>query len=184
MYLPSSLNIHVTYLEHLFSSRALKHFMHYILRLLLMPRYFQHVSWHGLFLSSNGRNTHLCNAVRDLQCHAEWKVLLTVFFILLILFILQGLRNPGICWVCSCVETRCSKLNAYSILQAMSLQMTSAMKMPSSHLSLHFCSFKTNFFSRNLQPLILVIVGTILVRTIGDQCMVGLGDPVGLFQPW
>jgi len=23
-----------------------------------------------------------------------------------------------------------------------------------------------------------------LVRTTGDGCMVGLGDPVGLFQPW
>jgi len=23
-----------------------------------------------------------------------------------------------------------------------------------------------------------------LVRTIGDRCIVVLGDPVGLFQPW
>ena len=28
------------------------------------------------------------------------------------------------------------------------------------------------------------IEGYGLVRTIGDELMVGLGDPVGLFQPW
>lgn len=39
MYLNSSLDIHVTYLEHPFSSRALKHLMRYILRPLLMPRH-------------------------------------------------------------------------------------------------------------------------------------------------
>jgi len=28
------------------------------------------------------------------------------------------------------------------------------------------------------------VEGNVLMRTIGDGWMVGLGDPVGLFQPW
>ena len=28
------------------------------------------------------------------------------------------------------------------------------------------------------------VEGPGLVRTVGDGWMVGLGDPVGLFQPW
>lgn len=74
IYLNSPLNIHVTYLEHLFSSRAFKHFMHYILRWLLMPRYLQSVSQQEM--SRERRNAHLYKVVWELQCHARWKVLL------------------------------------------------------------------------------------------------------------
>lgn len=79
---------------------------------------------------------------------------LTAYFIVPTLFIVQGLKNPGKCWVCGSMETRYSELNVYTvntILQTISLQMISNMKMPYFHLFIHFSFFRIKLLSRTIR---------------------------------